>query len=61
MLFVTQCGQTDTVFRADTEETSVMVSSVLGLTWALELLGCLCFLGISIRMVDVHFPSTRAE
>lgn len=63
VLFVTQLEQTDTV--STTEKTQrkhlPIIPPILGLAWALEDLGCLCFFGAhkSIGIVGMHFPNTR--
>lgn len=60
--FVTQREQTDTAYTIGKTQRKhlLVVPPARGLTWALEELGCVCFLDLSIRIVGVRFPSARA-
>lgn len=62
MPFVTQLEQTDTAYTTGKTQRKhlLVVPPARGLTWALEELGCVRFLDISIRIVGVRFPSARA-
>lgn len=55
--FVTQREQTDTAYTTGKTQRKhlLVVPPARGLTWALEELGCVCFLDLSIRIVGVCF------